>query len=210
MYWSTTLCSRSVIGSKTPHPNGTNFSYPLIQQPWPWDEASTLAKRRGLPYSYISVFYFYSLLFNLFKGIFDGCRVRGLSMEKGEAFALKTVSTAAGIDRYRVEIAATLTGEGILVLLTGGEQPHIGAVVLSVPRASLTGAGISCDSWILPVPGHKDAEVAQPAAELICRATGQTTVITAGIHIEPATSGELQMLLNNCTTAVKQLLILLT
>jgi hypothetical protein len=131
-------------------------------------------------------------------------------MKDRETLALKTVSTAAGVGRCRVEIAATLTGEGISVLLTGGEQPHVGAVVLSVPRSSLTGTGISCDSWILPVPGHKDAEVARPAAETICRATVQTTVVTAGIHIEQATAGELQTLLNNCTAAVKQLLTLLT
>ncbi len=131
-------------------------------------------------------------------------------METRENFVLKTVSAAAGDGRYRVEIVATLTGEGISALLTGGEQPHVGAVVLCVPRASLTGTGISCDSWIVPVPGHKDAEVARPGAEMICRATGQITVVTAGIHIEQATAGELQTLLNNCTAALKQLLTRLT
>ncbi len=131
-------------------------------------------------------------------------------METRKILALKTVCATAGTGRYRVGIIATLTGEGISVLLTGGEKPHVGAVVLSVPRASLTGAGIGCDSWILPVPGHKDAEAARPAAEMICRATGQTTVVTAGIHIEQATGGELQTLLNNCTVAVKELLNSLT
>ena len=131
-------------------------------------------------------------------------------MGETEAIRLKNLSSSAGEGRYRVDIAAVITGDGISVLLTGGELPHVGAVVISVPRNSLAGEGVSCDSWVMPVPGHKDAEAARPVAELICRSTGQTTVVTAGIHINQAVSWELEALLNNCNTAAKQLVSLLT
>ena len=115
------------------------------------------------------------------------------------------LGTCVGEGRYRVEISAILTGNGISVLLTGGEKPHIGAVVMSIPRNSLSGEGISSDSWVLPVPSHKDVEAAKLVAELICRSTGQVTVVTAGIHIARAEEWELDTLLQNCIQAAKQL-----
>jgi hypothetical protein len=131
-------------------------------------------------------------------------------MEIINELCLQNVSLSVGEGRHRVEITAVLTGDGVSVLITGGERPHVGAVVMCVPRNSLSGEGISCDSWILPVPGHKDTEAAQPVAEMICRALGQTTVVTAGIHIDKAVGWELELLLDNCLTAARQLVHQLT
>ena len=46
-----------------------------------------------------------------------------------------------GSGRTRVRLQLTAAGEDWQVLLTGGERPHIGAVVLAVPRPSLRGSG---------------------------------------------------------------------
>lgn len=119
---------------------------------------------------------------------------------------MRTYNTVAGEGRYRVQLMANLTGEGINVLLTGGEKPHIGAVVMSIPRKSSTSEGLSSDSWVLPVPGHKDVEAAKPVAEMLCRAMAQTIVVTAGIHIERAENWELDLLLQNSMDAARQLL----
>lgn len=116
----------------------------------------------------------------------------------------QNIRIQVGEGRHQVVLQGVPIGEGVSVLLIGGEQPHIGGVVLSVPRKSLTGEGISCDSWILPVPAHRDVEAARPVAEMICRASGQTTVVTAGIHIHQAEAWELEVLLENCCTAARQ------
>ncbi|TLN09766.1 hypothetical protein FDZ74_11500 [bacterium] len=118
----------------------------------------------------------------------------------------KNITLAQGEGRLRVEISAAFTGNGISVLLTGGETPHVGGVVMCVPRPGLSGEGTGCDSFVLPVPGHKDTLAAQPLAEMICRRTGQVTVVVGGIHIKNAQSHELDKLLQNSMEAGRRLI----
>ena len=40
-----------------------------------------------------------------------------------------------------LEVSAAFVGEDILVCLQGGERPHLGCVVQTEPRESLTGDG---------------------------------------------------------------------
>ncbi|OPY62215.1 MAG: hypothetical protein A4E56_01472 [Pelotomaculum sp. PtaU1.Bin065] len=104
----------------------------------------------------------------------------------------------AGEGRYQIELELHRCAEGANVLLTGGEKTHIGAVVLAVPRLSLAGKGESCDCYILPVPGHKDQEVAIPVAQALCCLLGEPVSVSAGIHIDSANADELVLLQNNC------------
>lgn len=76
---------------------------------------------------------------------------------------------------------------------------------MSVPRKNFTGEGYSCDTWVIPLAGHKDYLVAQPFGELVCKATGEVTVVTAGIHIEQAQPWELENITINCHQAAKEL-----
>jgi len=118
-----------------------------------------------------------------------------------------TITVSCGDGRRRVELTATFTGRGISALLTGGESPHVGGVVMCVPRPSLSGgAGTGCDTYVLPVPGHKDVLAAQPVAEMICRGAGQVTVVAGGIHIKNALAHELETLLRNSAEAARRLL----
>ena len=90
-------------------------------------------------------------------------------------------------------------------MLQGGEEPHVGAVVLTVPRPSLTGEEkTSCNSWVAPVSGHKDDEIAKPAAEMIASATGKVTVVAAGIHIHAAKTEEISQIITNCKQLVQK------
>ncbi|HEX3016182.1 MAG TPA: hypothetical protein VHQ46_07375 [Desulfobacteria bacterium] len=119
---------------------------------------------------------------------------------------MQTINIAVGEGRTKVALAAALTGRGINILLTGGESPHIGAVVLAVPRPSDTGTGKSSDSWVTPVAGHKDNVVAEMLADRISRATNQVTVVSAGIHIDRAERWELDLIQRNCIDAGERLL----
>ncbi|OAT85497.1 hypothetical protein [Desulfotomaculum copahuensis] len=117
------------------------------------------------------------------------------------------LSFQAGEGKYRVQLTVTLTGDGIILQLLGGEKPHLGAVVLSVPRPSLAvHAGISCNSTVVPRLGHKDDEVAKPVAEMVAVATGQPVSVSAGLHIEKATEREINLLRENCRRVAAQLL----
>lgn len=116
------------------------------------------------------------------------------------------VKVTYGEGRYRIEILSVVTGDGISITITGGEKPHIGGVALSVPRRSLGGEKFSCDTWVPPVPGHKDTKVAVPVAEMISRETGRTVAVTAGIHIDRAEERELRTLVENSLAASRLLM----
>lgn len=105
-----------------------------------------------------------------------------------------------GEGRCQITLTLTDTGDGIQGLLTGGEKPHVGGVVLALPRPSLRGEGWSADVYITPVPGHKDVDVARTVAEKLARELRLTVVITAGIHSDNLCSEELSKIIGHCNT----------
>lgn len=105
-----------------------------------------------------------------------------------------------GIGRCKVSIIIYNTGEGIQVVLTGGELPHIGGIVLAVPRKSLDikKTAVSSDFYILPLPGHKDVEAARVVAKILVEKLGVPVVVTAGIHSENMTPSEIELVIKHC------------
>lgn len=84
-----------------------------------------------------------------------------------------------------MEAGAAFLGEDILACIQGGDKPHIGCTVQSVPRPSLTGNGtISATSSVLNLIGHKDEVLCRRLAEKLCRETGRVVVCTGGFHID--------------------------
>jgi len=121
----------------------------------------------------------------------------------------RRLESAAGTGRFQVRAAATLTPDGLIVEILGGERPHVGAVALGLPRPSLEDPGrISCNVAVLPVLGHKDDEVARPAAARLARELNQTVVVVAGLHVDRAGPGDIARLLANAERAVDGLLAL--
>jgi hypothetical protein len=107
----------------------------------------------------------------------------------------------AGNGKHQVLLRLWDTGGGWTGSLTGGETPHVGGVVLAVPRSSLTGRGRSCDLWAVPVPGHLDNDVAVPLAKRLCVETGLPVSLTSGIHVDAATAEDIALLSANCEEA---------
>lgn len=105
----------------------------------------------------------------------------------------------------RCKIALTLmdTGNGIHGLLTGGEKPHVGGVVLALPRPSISGKGWSADIYITPIPGHKDVDVARTVAETLARELRVPVTITAGIHSDHLCLEELEEIISHCDTLIQ-------
>lgn len=116
----------------------------------------------------------------------------------------KPIQLELGEGRCKIALMLIDTGEGIQGLLTGGEQPHIGGCVLSVPRPSLTGEGWSVDLYITPVPNHKDVDVARLLAERLGLTVRKPIAITAGIHSDQLTSQELKNIQTNCSIITEQ------
>lgn len=90
----------------------------------------------------------------------------------------------------RVEI--TRLGQDYHILLTGGEKPHIGCIVLAVPRPSLAGNGqVSSTASVLNVTGHKDEQICRYLAEYISAEKESVVVCTGGIHIDQITERQI-------------------
>lgn len=111
-----------------------------------------------------------------------------------------------GEGKHHVLLRLWDTSNGWVGSLTGGEAPHVGGVVLTVPRSSLTGSGNSCDQWLIPVPGHKDLDVAAPLAKQICNHLCVSVSLTAGIHIENATTDDIAKIEANCLEVGREFL----
>ncbi|MDR3599146.1 MAG: hypothetical protein P4L49_01455 [Desulfosporosinus sp.] len=112
----------------------------------------------------------------------------------------------AGEGRCQISLILMDTGNGFNGLLTGGGKPHVGGVVLALPRASLSGQGWSTDLYITPVPGHKDVDVARTVADTLARELQCPVVVTAGIHSDHLRPEELREIISYCDTLTQSAL----
>lgn len=115
-----------------------------------------------------------------------------------------------GEGRCALSLVLVDTGAGIQGVLTGGEKPHIGGSVLGVPRPSLTGEGWGVDLYVIPVPGHKDSEVASSMARRLAKELKQPIAISAGIHCDKITDEELAKIRTACGRLEEEALRLLS
>ncbi|MEW6541705.1 MAG: hypothetical protein AB1402_08860 [Bacillota bacterium] len=120
---------------------------------------------------------------------------------------IRRVEVVAGTGRHVVQAAATVTPDGVIVALLGGERPHVGAVALGLPRPSLDDpAKVSSNVAVLPVLGHKDDEVARPAAARAARELNRTVVVVAGLHVDRAGQDDIELLVENAGQALTRLI----
>ena len=90
-------------------------------------------------------------------------------------------------------------GEDILILISGGDKPHIGSAVLAIPRKSLRDeTEISCTSSVLNVVGHKDEKICRYVAETFCRKYNAVTVCAGGFHCDNLTAEQIQEVIDAC------------
>lgn len=97
-------------------------------------------------------------------------------------------------------------GQDITMAVYGGDTPHVGSVVMSIARPSLTGEGVSATSSVLNCVGHKDEYVARRMAEAVAARKNCTVVCTCGIHIDNISSEQLNAVKAGCERILKKIL----
>lgn len=113
----------------------------------------------------------------------------------------------AGEGRLKVKMLVTVTSDGLVAQIFGGDKTHVGAVAISIPRPGLADPGrVSCNTIVVPVVGHKDDEIAKPVAEDIARSWGSIVTVVAGIHVDNAGAEEIEIIKNNCKEASDKLI----
>jgi hypothetical protein len=105
------------------------------------------------------------------------------------------ISTDTG--KYHISLEDHHIGSHILLILSGGKQPHIGGIVISEPNKP---------SQIIKLNSHLDHLVLQPLAEHVSQHYHTTVVATGGIHIDNATKEDIARIINNCNTLTTRLL----
>lgn len=76
-----------------------------------------------------------------------------------------------------------LVGEDVVVVVGGGERPHVGCVVLAQPHPSpRSDDGWSASCSVLTISPHKEEPIARAVATRVAAVCGRVAVVTAGVH----------------------------
>lgn len=113
------------------------------------------------------------------------------------------ISKNFGAGKHRINLTAHVTnGNGLAIIIDGGERAHLGGVALASPGVKIDGQQLSnCDLWTLTVPGHKDAQLAEKIAKKLCLETGEPVSVSLGVHVEHATVQDINLLCENVEAA---------
>lgn len=107
-------------------------------------------------------------------------------------------------EAYNLEAFVKRIGQDLLVVIWGGERPHIGAVAVAQPRPSLKDHRLtSATASVFCYPGHKDDIIAKEAAEKISSALNINVTVTAGMHWEGIDEGGIKDVIANSRQLVK-------
>lgn len=121
---------------------------------------------------------------------------------------MQTLSLKTGEGKFEVYLNAVFLGRDVAVTISGGEMPHIGAVAVAIPRKSLKGDGSdSASVSVICIPGHKEDELVQIIAKRLSTMWGCHVTVTAGLHIDRATSSDIEILNKNIETLISELVL---
>jgi hypothetical protein len=98
-----------------------------------------------------------------------------------------------GEGRYTVILACHKVGKDRLILITGGEEEHIGSATLIEAKDRLQ---------TMRKKGHKDHIISEKMANIIYDKIGKDLLVICGIHIDDATAAEIDILIHNAQKCV--------
>ena len=116
------------------------------------------------------------------------------------SFFLSIIKLEEGEGRTKLYLIAVFSGDDLIVVILGGDRPHIGSVSVAYPPFTDEEKKKGKDGVVLntiPLPGHKDYVVSEMVAEKVSRVLGRVVVVSVGIHIEKASKAEIEEVLKN-------------
>ena len=99
----------------------------------------------------------------------------------------------AGEGRYTVRLESHNVGKDMLIVITGGEEEHIGSATLIEERGHLQ---------TMIKKGHKDHVISEKMANIIYDTIGKDLLVVCGIHIDDVTKEEIDILVDNAQACV--------
>lgn len=101
-------------------------------------------------------------------------------------------------DKWKVELKSFKMGDDIVLMLQGGDTPHIGAVALAIPYKNTASASLITASH------HKDGDLAKPLSEKVAKNLNTKVVLIVGLHIDSATKDDIERLISNSETVINK------
>lgn len=107
---------------------------------------------------------------------------------------------------FRVEAHCQKMGSDYLVSVWGG-APHIGAVAMAQPRASLADPDrVSATASVFCYVGHKEDQLAKEAAEQLAAGLNTKVVVAAGLHWDRLTESAIRQVVKNVRVMVGEII----
>ena len=100
---------------------------------------------------------------------------------------------SAGKGRYTVRLESYDIGKDILIVITGGEEEHIGSATLIEAKGHLQ---------TMIKKGHQDHVVSEKMANIIYDTIEKDLLVVCGIHIDEASKEEIDILVDNAQECV--------
>ena len=107
---------------------------------------------------------------------------------------------------YSITCDVIPMGRDYTLAVYGGDTPHVGSVVMSTARPSLTGEGTGVTSSVLTGLGHKDDVVAKLFAEAVAKKKNCTVVCACGIHVDHMEAAQIEIVKQKCMELLQKVL----
>ncbi len=95
----------------------------------------------------------------------------------------------SGKGKYRIWLKQYSIGVDNIYFLGGGEESHIGGVVICEPGKKIN---------IVRLENHYDYVVLKIIAEKLFEKYNKKIIVTGGIHIDNASKDEIKIIVENC------------
>jgi hypothetical protein len=97
-------------------------------------------------------------------------------------------------------------GQDFVVVIWGGDKPHIGAVALAQSRKSLKCPDkISSTASVLSILGHKEDSVVKSVSERLAAVANRPVVVIAGMHWDNLQESDLHQILKNLEILIEMI-----
>jgi gallate decarboxylase subunit D len=110
-----------------------------------------------------------------------------------------TFEFASGTGNHRVFAMVVLCGADMVIIVGGGERPHIGALGASISPSVYTLDAVAkfSNPRLITFPNHKEGEIVRNAVTRLSDRLKRNVVVTAGLHITNASNDDIQLLVDN-------------
>lgn len=110
--------------------------------------------------------------------------------------------------RIKINVKSIEIGDDLCVIISGGDNPHIGCVTLSTPRPSLANKDvISSTTSILNRISHKDDEVARYVSDKLSSKLNKHVAVICGIHVDNITEAEIIELMGKLNEIISSIVV---